>query len=168
MANEFLITDVEGLHKVNSFVRNHFNSGGVPLKLVATKKNNGTMPMLSLWRLWMSEIAKYQADRGATMPIKVPTTNPDGTLNSKVIGSRPFDAKDAHEAYSALCLGSDETGNRYSWAVNSDEYQGRKVASIGQKLHAMQKFHHFCVEHGIKITIPDNSEYNNLQREQNG
>jgi hypothetical protein len=168
MANEFLITDVEGLHKVSSFVRAHFNESGKPLKVVVTKKSNGTLSMLALWRLWMKEIAIYQAKRGATMPITVPSMGAEGFLESKVIGSRPFDEKDAHEAYSALCLGSDETGNRYSWAVNSDEYQGRKVASIGKKLYAMQKFHHFCVEHGIKITIPDNSEYNQLQGDQNG
>ena len=131
MASEFLLTDVDGLHKVSLFVHDHYQESDKPLRVVITKKSNGTLPMLSLWRLWMKEIAIYQAKRGATMPITVPSLGVNGVLENKVIGSRPFDEKDAHEAYSALCLGSDETGNRYSWAVNSDEYQGRKVASIG-------------------------------------
>lgn len=167
MAKEFLLTGAESLHEISGYVINHFKSGGKPLKAVVTERNNGTMPMLRLWRMWMSEIAKYQRERGAQVPILAPYTQPDGELGYKVIGYRDFDEKDAHEAYSKLCLGCDESGTRFSWAVNSDEYEGRKVASIGQKLYAMQKFHQFCVEHSIAITIPENSEYSELVKQQN-
>lgn len=168
MANEFLLTNTDDLLAVSSFVNDHFDNEGKPLKVVITQRNNGTMPMRALWAMWMVDIAKYQARRGATMPILAPKTNSDGSVGWKTIGSRPFDEKDAHEAYTKLCLGCDENGVRLSWAVNSDVYEGRKVASISQKLHAMQKFHQFCVENAIPIRIPERSEYQELQSKQDG
>lgn len=168
MANEFLLTKTDDLLAVSSFVNDHFESEGKPLKVVITQRNNGTMPMRALWAMWMVDIAKYQASRGAVMPILAPETQSDGSIGWKTIGSRPFNENDAHEAYTKLCLGCDERGIRYSWAVNSDTYEGRKVADIGQKLHAMQKFHQFCVENAIPIRIPDRSEYQELQNKQDG
>lgn len=158
---EFLLSNTDDLTQITSYVFDHFESDGKPLRVQITQKNNGTIPMLKLWRMWMSEIARYKADRGATMPLYFDS-------EGNAVGQRKFNANDAHEAYTHLCLGSDENGVRYSWAVNSDEYEGRKVASIGQKLHAMQKFHQHCIEHGVPITIPDNSEYKQLQDKQDG
>lgn len=167
MAREFILTSTDGLQEIAGYTFEHFEVSDAPLRLVATEKNNGTLPMLKLWRMWMSDIADYQCKRGAKMPILAPYLNPDGVLDYKVIGSRSFDANDAHEAYTMLCLGCDDSGVRLSWAVNSDEYEGRKAASIGQKLNAMQKFHQFCLDKGIPITIPDRCEYNDLMAQQN-
>lgn len=168
MANEFILNSQDDMLDVASYVCDHFESSNNPLKVAITKRNNGTMPMLALWRMWMADIAKYQAERGATMPILAPKSNPDGSIGWKRIGSRPFNEIDAHEAYTMLCLGCDERGVRYSWAVKSDTYDGRKVADIGRKLHAMQKFHQFCIERGIPIRIPHDTEYQQLQDKQNG
>lgn len=158
---EFLLTCPDDVCQISGYAHDHFESGGKPLKVQITQRNNGTIPMLKLWRMWMAEIARWKADRGSAMPLYY---DHDGNP----VGWRRFNENDAHEAYTYLCLGADENGNRYSWAVNSDEYEGRKVASIGQKLHAMQKFHQHCIEHGIPITIPDNSEYKQLQDKQDG
>jgi hypothetical protein len=156
---EFILTSPEGLTSVSGYVCDHFDESNKPLRITATEKNNGTLPMLRVWRMWMSEIAKFQADRGYTMPLFYDSEgNPHG--------QRRFNGEDAHEAYTHLCLGCDENGIRLSWAVNSDEYEGRRAATIGQKLHAMQKIHQFCIEHAIPITIPDDSEYAELMRQQ--
>lgn len=168
MANEFLLASPDDMLSVASFVCDHFENEGKPLKVVITQRNNGTMPMRALWAMWMVDIAKYQSDRGATMPILAPETKQDGSIGWKVIGSRPFNETDAHEAYTKLCLGCDENGVRFSWAVNSETYEGRKVADIGRKLHAMQKFHQFCIDNAIPIRIPETSEYQQLQDQQNG
>lgn len=162
MANEFILYNTDGLQAIAGYVFEHFENSNNPLRFVGTEKNNGTLPMLKLWRLWMKDIAEFQRNRGAQMPIFAPYLSADGGLMNKVIGYRAFNENDAHEAYTTLCLGTDENGFRLSWAVNSDEYEGRKVASIGQKLHAMQKFHQFCLEKGIKITIPEQCEYRDL------
>ena len=167
---EFSLTGIGGIAQITRFICSHFSSveRPRPLRIKITTKNNGTVPMLNLWKMWMVDIAKWQAERGAKIPIQAPETQQDGSLGWKVIGYRPYDEKDAHEAYTSLLLGCDENGVRYSWAVYTDTYEGRKVASMGQKLHAMQKFHQFCIEHGIPIRIPRESEYQELQDRQDG
>ncbi|ENC6709547.1 hypothetical protein ABKY54_004153 [Vibrio harveyi] len=167
---QFILYEADDLHAVSGYGHDHFESceNPPPLNVQITTKNNGTLPMLNLWRMWMADIAKFQAERGAVIPIQVPETQSDGSLGWKVIGYRRYDEKDAHEAYTHLLLGADENGVRLSWAVYTDQYEGRKVASISQKLHAMQKFHQFCIEHGVPIRIPRNSEYQELQDKQDG
>ena len=134
--------------------------------VTVVRKNNGTLPMLKVWRMWMADIAKYQVDRGAKMPILAPKMNPDGELEYVTIDYRKFNADDAHEAYTHLFLGSDESGKRYSWVLNKNENEGRIAASLGQRLDAMRRFHLFCVEKGIPIRIPQRNEYSDLIRNQ--
>ncbi|EOD9553068.1 hypothetical protein ACJ7RV_002184 [Vibrio parahaemolyticus] len=167
---EFLLRDTDDLLQISGFAFEHFESSETPrpLRVKITTKNNGTLPMLKLWRMWMADIAKFQIRRGATMPILAPQTMPDGSIEWKTIGSRPYNENDAHEVYTHLLLGCDERGIRYSWAVHTDNFEGRKVAPIERKLFAMQKFHQFCIEHSIPIRIPERSEYQELQDKQNG
>ena len=161
MASEFYVYSTDDLHAISSYVHDHFQVSDKPLKFVATQKSNGTIPMLKLWRMWMSDIAEFKAARGSVMPLYI-----DEQGNH--IGQRKFNAEDAHEAYTYLCLGCDERGIRYSWAVNTDKYQDRVTADLGRKLRAMQKFHEHCLEHAIPIRIPDRNEYSDLMRKQNG
>ena len=167
---EFILYGTDDLHSVSGYGHDHFESceNPPPLRVQITTKNNGTVPMLRLWKMWMKDIAKFQAERGAKIPIKAPQTKPDGSLGWKIIGYRPYNQNDAHDAYTHLLLGADDDGTRLSWAVYTDTYEGRKAASISQKLHAMQKFHQFCIEHGIPIRIPRNTEYQKLQDKQDG
>ena len=151
----------EQIAKANEAAWDVINDGG-DCKIVVTRCAKGTWPLLKLWRSWMRSVAQWQAKRGAVMPVCAPKTNPDGSIGYKVIRHRPFDEKDAHEAYSALLLGCDDRGVRYSWVINKSENQGRKQADLSRRMHAMTKMHQFCVDHGIEISIPDDSEYKNL------
>lgn len=155
MAVEFDLYNFGDMKEANSYAQEHFKSSDAPLKLVFTRKSNGTLPMLKLWRMWMSDIADFKAARGSVMPLYY---NEQGNP----IGERKFNAHDAHEAYTYLCLGCDSEGNRYSWALSGDKYDNRKVADLGQRLRAMQKFHEHCLEHSIPIRIPERNEYSEL------
>ncbi|EGQ8036378.1 hypothetical protein NU208_001226 [Vibrio parahaemolyticus] len=172
MASEWVLSGIDDVQQIAGYVCDYFElseyENPPPLRVQITKKNNGTLPMLKLWRMWMADIAKFQVRRGATIPILAPQTNANGVIEWKAIGERPYNENDAHEAYTYLLLGCDERGVRYSWAVHTDNYEGRKVASLSRKLHAMQKFHQFCIEHSIPIRIPERSEYQELQDKQNG
>lgn len=160
MAEEFILYNADGLHSVSGYVHDHFHVSDKPIKLTATQKSNGTIPMLKVWRMWMQDIAAYKASRGSVMPLYIDEQgNP--------IGERKFNADDAHEAYTYLCLGCDERGVRYSWAVNTDKYQDRVAADLGKKLRAMQKFHEHCIEHAVPIRIPERNEYSDLIEQQN-
>lgn len=160
MASEFNLTSVDDLPMLVSHIHGHFESSTKPLRVVATQKSNGTISMLKLWRMWMQDIASYKASRGSVMPLYIDE-------NGNAIGERKFNAEDAHEAYTYLCLGCDERGVRYSWSVNSDKYQNRVAADLGQRLRAMQKFHEHCIEHAVPIRIPERNEYSELMEKQN-
>lgn len=160
MASEFELYGTDELHAISSHVHDHFKVSNKPLKCVFTHKSNGTISMLKLWRMWMQDIAAYKASRGSVMPLYIDE-------KGNAIGERKFNAEDAHEAYTYLCLGCDERGVRYSWSVNSDKYQNRVAADLGQRLRAMQKFHEHCIEHAVPIRIPERNEYSELMEKQN-
>lgn len=160
MAEEFDIYRTDDLHAISSHVHDHFQVSDKPLKAVITQKSNGTISMLKLWKMWMVDIATYKAARGAVMPLYIDE-------QGNAIGQRKFNEKDAHEAYTYLCLGCDERGVRYSWAVNTDKYEDRVAADLGQRLRAMQKFHEHCIEHAVPLRIPERNEYSDLMKKQN-
>ena len=115
--------------------------------------STGTVSMLRTWRMWMSEIAKNMAARGATMPVW--PLNPEA-------GQRPFNANDAHESFTHLLLGCDEQGNRLSWSMG----KGKNIAPKDKRLYAMDKLISWAFEEGITLKIPRNSEYSKLKAEQ--
>lgn len=160
MAEEFTLYGTDDLHAISGYVYDHFQVSDKPLKGVFTQKSNGTISMLKLWKMWMFDIATYKAARGAVMPLYIDE-------QGKAIGKRKFNEKDAHEAYTYLCLGCDERGVRYSWAVNTDKYEDRVAADLGQRLRAMQKFHEHCIEHAVPLRIPERNEYSDLMEKQN-
>lgn len=132
-------------------------SDGNTAKITITKKSNGTIPLLRLWRMWMQDIADHMAKQGRKMPLLM-------DKNGNYHGLRPFNADDAHEAYTHLTMGCDENGNRYSWCVKSDMYDGRVSAPLGMRLHAMDLVHRHAMEHGIILRMPKNTEYEELTK----
>jgi len=117
----------------------------------------GTIPMLRTWRKWMQETATAMCHHGCTMPLYI---------DSKGIphGKRPYNADDAHEQFTSVYLGVDEEGRRKSWSMTSDDSEVQ--ASMGDRLHAMQTHQEWCMEKGIKLTIPRNSEYRQQMEKQ--
>lgn len=127
------------------------------LKVVVTvSQGNGKWGMARLWRSWMKITADYMAANGAKMPLM---TREDGSW----YGSRPFNEKDAHELFTAQWLGVDENGNRLSWKKS----EGENVADKGQRFIAMMRHQDWCIEKGIALPKPRNSELHELEQSQN-
>lgn len=131
---------------------------GHPYNCSITKANVGKWSMSRLWRSWMSSVADYMTSRGATMP-----------LHPWSDKTRPFNADDAHAAFTELLLGSDENGNRYSWARSRDGANGKPLAPKSKRVYAMQKMEVWMIERGIRYMNPaSDNEYRKLVEAQDG
>lgn len=130
-----------------------------PFLLVSTKTaNTGKWGMAKLWRAWMDKTGEWMASNGATMPL---------FINSKGehIGTRPFDKNDAHEMFTHYWLGVGEDGLRLSWSKKGRD--GMRAATKGERYIAMMKHEHWCIEKGLTLFKPRDSEYSILEQEQN-
>ena len=125
-----------------------------------TTKNNGTLPMLKLWRMWMSQISDFMNKRGRRMPLYM-----DENGNPK--GERLMTGDDCHHAYTHLAMGCDEKGVRLSWAMSDGGSSGGRLATTGERLRAMDVIWQWAMGEGIPLVNPENSEYRKLQEEQN-
>lgn len=131
---------------------------GHPYNCSITKANVGKWSMSRLWRSWMASVAKYMADNGAVMQL---WPGSDRT--------RPYNEDDAHAAFTELLLGSDENGNRYSWAKSRRGAKGKPLAPKSKRVYAMQKMEVWMVERGIKYLNPaGDNEYRKLVEAQDG
>ena len=132
------------------------NQEGVAI--VETKSaKTGKWGMARLWRKWMSETAEFMANNGSTMPLMI-------SKDGKHYGQRPFNEKDAHELFTSQWLGLDEEGSRLSWARKT--HDGMRAANKGERWLALFKHEQWCLEKGIKLTIPRDSEYKRIEEEQ--
>ena len=127
------------------------------LVIVSTQPMNvGKWGMARLWRAWMKTTADFMANNGVTMPLMF-------DVNSKPYGSRPFNADDAHELFTRQHLGTDQDGNRLSWAKSGDHRKATKA----ERFHAMQKHEAWASERGIILFKPRDSEYVEMENKQN-
>jgi hypothetical protein len=133
------------------------NEGGV--KMTITRAGKRSLSMLKLWRLWMIPMCEYMNNNGNRMPLYFKA---DGTP----VGSRAMTVDDCHHAFSALCLGCDENGVRLSWAFSEDGADGKRRATTGERLRAMDKLWLVAFEKGIPLQDPSDSEYRKLKDEQ--
>jgi hypothetical protein len=117
--------------------------------------NTGKWGLARLWRAWMATTAKFMTGNGARMPLM---TKDDGTW----YGSRPFNSDDAHELFTRQWLGVDENGERLSWAKSGEQ----RKATKGERFNALRQHENWCVEKGITLFKPRESEYVQLQNEQ--
>ena len=133
--------------------------GDSPVLIVTTQDGNiGKWGMARLWRQWMATTAKFMAAQGVTMPLMRKT---DGSG----YGSREFNPDDAHELFTCQWLGVDKDGNRLSWSRSGRD--GKRPATKGERFLAMVKHEQWCVEKGISLLKPRDSEYAKLEQEQN-
>lgn len=143
--------------ELSSHIHDHFDSTDKPIKVTVTEYQGlGKWGMSRLWRSWMSVVASYMAQNGAKMPLMIAK---DGSH----YGSRPFNAQDAHELFTAQFLGLNENGERLSWR-RSD---GEDVADKGQRFVAMLKLQTWCIDKGINLPMPRESEFHDLNEKQN-
>lgn len=116
----------------------------------------GKWGMARLWRGWMATTAKFMAGSGVKMPLMI---NKDG----EQYGSRPFNSEDAHELFTRQHLGVDENGVRLSWAKSGDQ----RKATRGERFNALRKHEEWASNKGITLFKPRNSEYEQIENEQN-
>ena len=129
-----------------------------PLMIVTTQTGDtGKWGMAKLWRSWMGATATFMAANGCTMPLMI---NDEGAH----YGARPFNADDAHLLFTHQWLGVDSEGERLSWSRGGRD--GMRAATKGERFNALRKHEEFCVERGIRIFNPRDSEYNKLIQEQ--
>jgi len=119
----------------------------------------GKWGMAKLWRMWMSETAKFMAANGSVMPLMIAK---DGSW----FGERPFNEKDAHELFTSQWLGLDGEGKRLSWA--KDDREGMRKATKAERYIAMMKHENWCIEKGINLPAPKDSDYFRMKKEQDG
>jgi len=126
-----------------------------PLLLIETKSPKiGKWSMSRIWFAWMSSTAKFMAENGVTMPLMIKS---DGTPH----GLRPFNADDAHLLFTCHWLGRDEQGDRLSWSRSGRD--GMRAATKGERFNALRKHESYCLERGIELFQPRDSEYKELQ-----
>lgn len=131
---------------------------GTPVVIVSTQDaGTGKWGMAKLWRSWIGKVADVMAGRGSTMPLVI-------KANGEHHGSRPFNASDAHELFTASFLGVDGEGYRLSWSKKS--HDGMRAATKGERFIALRKLEMFCLEKGIPVFKPRDSEYSKLEEEQ--
>jgi len=130
-----------------------------PLLILSVQSGNtGKWGMARLWRAWMATTAKFMAGNGCTMPLMLKA---DGST----YGNRPFNKDDAHELFTCQYLGVDSDGARLGWARKS--HDGMRPATKGERFNAMFKHEMWATEKGIMLFKPRDSEYSQLEREQN-
>lgn len=129
-----------------------------PLMVVTTQSGDtGKWGMAKLWRSWMSTTATFMAANGCTMPLMI-------SDQGSHYGNRPFNSDDAHLLFTHQWLGVDSEGERLSWSRGGRD--GMRAATKGERFNALRKHEEFCVERGIRIFNPRDSEYNKLIQEQ--
>lgn len=153
LGNNVLLPECE---KAREEMNNH--PIGSVVNIEFSDKDPGSVNMLRTWRGWMNETATHMAHMGCTMPLYIDSKGDPH-------GSRPFNADDAHELFTMKYLGSDDQGRRKTWSMSRKD-DGTVQASIGDRLWAMQSHLDWCSERGINITIPRNSEFNQLTEKQ--
>ena len=127
------------------------------LLLTTQEQGTGKWGLARLWRAWMSTTAKFMTGNGCRMPLMI---KEDGTR----YGSRPFNSEDAHELFTRSHLGSDENGIRLSWAKSDNN--GMRKATKGERFNALRKHENWCVDKGIVLFKPTDSEYTQIEQEQ--
>lgn len=126
--------------------------------LIVTVQTPGTgkWGMARLWRNWMATTAVFMAKNGCTMPFYQ-------LKNGDNVGVRPFNADDAHDAFTRKWLGEDENGLRLSWAKSSKD--GSRAATVGERFNAMRQHEQYAIDRNIPLMQPRGSEYEQLRNQ---
>ena len=120
--------------------------------------NTGKWGMARLLRSWMTTTARFMAASGVTMPLMM-------SADGQQFGQREFNAEDAHELFTSKWIGVGEGGQRLSWSKSGNN--GKRAATKGERYNALRQHDQWCVERGITILMPRDSEYEQLTQEQN-
>lgn len=107
-----------------------------------------TIPMNKTWRMWMETTGEWLRARGVVIDIK------NGV--GEIVLSKLITNEETHEYFVGHWLGRNENGEREKTSKMDKE----------RMLYMMEKHEQWCIEKGIPIIIPRNSEYMSLKRKQ--
>ncbi|WP_311747549.1 hypothetical protein [Proteus columbae] len=107
-----------------------------------------TIPMNKTWRMWMETTGEWLRARGVVIDIK------NGV--GEIVLSKPITNEETHEYFVGHWLGRDENGER----------EKTSKMDKARMLYMMEEHEQWCIEKGIPIIIPSNSEYMSLKRNQ--
>ena len=107
-----------------------------------------TIPMNKTWRMWMETTGEWLRARGVVIDIK------NGV--GEIVLSKPITNEETHEYFVGHWLGRNENGER----------EETSKMDKARMLYRMEKHEQWCIEKGIPIIIPRNSEYMSLKRKQ--
>lgn len=107
-----------------------------------------TIPMNKTWRMWMETTGEWLRARGVVIDIK------NGV--GEIVLSKPITNEETHEYFVGYWLGRNENGER----------EKTSKMDKARMLYMMEKHEQWCIEKGIPIIIPSNSEYMSLKRNQ--
>lgn len=104
--------------------------------------------MNKTWRMWMETTGDWLRARGVVIDIR----NGAG----EVVISKPITNEETHEYFVGYWLGRNENGER------------EKTSRMDKvrMLYMMEKHEQWCIEKGIPIIIPRESEYMKLKNKQ--
>jgi len=155
MSKEYQLTK-HNLNEVFNALQDELKQGSY-LILETKNPSIGKWGMARLWRAWMKTTADHMADKGITMPHYQ-------KVNGENVGVRPFDFNDAHELFtSRFMMGAD--GVRLSWSKSGSDTA--RAATKGERFHALRQHHEYCTGLNIILFNPKDSEYAQLEQEQN-
>ena len=149
MANEFLITDVKDLHKVSSFVHDHFDESGNALKFKITKYGKRSLSQNAFQHVIYQEISKYLISKGRS------EWSPDfvkDNLKNKFLGWTLKEYIDVSDG-----------------SVSTREVL-RKTSTLdkGESFNFTTAILEWSESIGCHIRIPDDCAYRQMMEEQNG
>lgn len=107
-----------------------------------------TIPMNKTWRMWIETTGDWLRARGVVIDIK--------NGHGEVVLSKPITNEETHEYFVGHWLGRDENGER----------EKTRKMDKARMLYMMEKHEAWCIEKGIPIIIPSDSEYMKLKEQQ--
>lgn len=107
-----------------------------------------TIPMNATWRMWMHTTGEWLRARGVVVDIR--------SGSGDVALSRPITDDETHDYFVGHWLGRDENGER----------EKTRRMDKGRMLHLMELHEAWCIEKGIPITIPSQSEFMAMKAKQ--
>lgn len=141
MAFEKIVTSVDGLHEVSSYVHDHFESGGGALKIKVTNSGKRSLSQNALYWKWLTEIAQQTKSKGYGV----------------------YDSEDMHVYFKdKFCVDKSLTIGKTTIQVKST-----KKLDKGEMTFYMNQIHQWAINAGFRLSMPEDSEYYQEVQQQN-
>ncbi|QZI92440.1 hypothetical protein SIPHO078v2_p0081 [Vibrio phage 14E30.1] len=141
MGFEKLVTSVDDLHEISGYAHDHFEQGGGALKVRITNSGKRSLSQNALMWKWLTEIAQQTKQKGYGV----------------------YSSEDMHEYFkNKFCVDKSLTIGKTTIQVKST-----KKLDKGEMTFYMNQIHHWAVNAGFRLSMPENSEYMKAMQSQN-